>query len=98
MDGCIRLYAQTRESREKRAMGFESSAWDEKLIRYGEQFEDQVMDLAVNIPLEEALDRCWTILADCFEPEEIGIRRNLIEAHWPKELGEKAKQPEEAIA
>ena len=100
MDGCIRLYADTRESREKRAMGFESSDWDLKLIKYGELFEDQIMDLAVNIPLEEALDRCWSILAECFEPEEVGIRRSLIEAHWQKDLEEKAaeKMAEEAVA
>ena len=86
MNACIQLYAGTRESREKRAMGFESSAWDLKLLKYGELFEQQVMDLAVNIPLEEALDRCWNILAECFEPEEVGIRRAITEKHWPKEL------------
>ncbi len=86
MNACIQLYAGTRESREKRAMGFESSAWDIKLLKYGELFEQQVMDLAVNIPLEEALDRCWNILAECFEPEEVGIRRAITEKHWPKEL------------
>ena len=86
MDACIQLYAGARESREKRAMGFETSEWDEKLLAYAELFEDQIMDLQVNIPLEEALDRCWTILAECFEPEEIGIRRSIIENHWPKEM------------
>ena len=88
MDGCIQLYALCRESREKRDMGFEMSRWDESLLRYGKQFEEKVMDLSVNIPLFEALDRCWEILADCFEPAETGIRRSIIEAHWPKELAE----------
>ena len=32
-----------------------------------------MMDLAVNIPLEEALDLGWQILADCFDPQETGI-------------------------
>jgi V/A-type H+-transporting ATPase subunit B len=44
------------------------------------------MNLSVNIPLEQALDRCWEILAECFDPEETGIRRTLTESHWPKEL------------
>jgi len=86
MNACIQLYALCRESREKRGMGFEMSEWDERLLEYGELFEDKIMDLAVNIPLFEALDRCWAILADCFEPAETGIRRSVIEAHWPKEL------------
>jgi len=82
MDACIQLYALCRESREKRDMGFEMSDWDEKLPI----IEQQIMDLSVNIPLPEALDRCWEILAECFEPAETGIRSKIIEAHWPKEL------------
>jgi V/A-type H+-transporting ATPase subunit B len=83
MDGCLQLYAQCREAREKREMGFEMSAWDQKLLKYGKLFEGQIMDLSVNIPLFEALDRCWEILAECFDPIETGIRRSIIDAHWP---------------
>ena len=85
MDGCVQLYALCKESREKRDMGFELSEWDGKLMKYGELFENQIMDLSVNIPLEQALDACWKILAECFSPEETGIRRTLIEEHWPKQ-------------
>jgi V/A-type H+/Na+-transporting ATPase subunit B len=88
MDSCIQLYATCRETREKRDMGFEMSSWDQKLLRYGTMFEEKIMDLGVNIPLPEALDRCWEILAECFEPNEIGIRNSIIEAHWPKEIAE----------
>ncbi len=88
MDACIQLYAGTRESREKREMGFELAPWDEKLLRYGELFEARVMDLAVDIPLEAALDRCWEILAECFDPMETGIRRSILETHWPRPLAE----------
>jgi len=86
MDSCIQLYALCRESREKRDMGFEMSSWDRKLLAYGERFEREIMDLRVNIPLEEALDRCWAILAECFDPAETGIRRAIVEQHWPREL------------
>ncbi len=88
MDGCIQLYASCRETREKRDMGFEMSPWDKKLLRYGDLFEERIMSLAVNIPLEEALDRCWEILAECFTPAETGIRRSIVENHWPKDLHE----------
>lgn len=88
MDGCLQLYSQCRESREKRDMGFEMSKWDDKLLKFGELFEERIMDLSVNIPLFDALDRCWAMLADCFEPAETGIRRSIIDAHWPKEMVE----------
>lgn len=84
MDACIQLYALCRESREKRDMGFEMSDWDRKLLKYGMLFERKIMDLSINIPLFEALDRCWRILADCFDPAETGIRRAIVERHWPR--------------
>lgn len=88
MNACIQLYALCRESREKRDMGFEMSEWDAKLIDYGDLFEAKIMDLSVNIQLFDALDLCWEILAQCFDPAETGIRRSIIENHWPKELAE----------
>ncbi|MBP5174341.1 MAG: V-type ATP synthase subunit B [Treponema sp.] len=84
MDGMIRLYAQYRDTLEKKSMGFNMSAWDEKLLKYGVLFESNMMDLSVNIPLEEALDNGWKILAQCFEKQETGLKTDLIEQFWPK--------------
>jgi len=97
MNACIQLYAMSCESREKRDMGFEMSAWDKRLLKYGQLFEQRIMDLAVNIPLFDALDRCWETLAECFQPEEVGIRRSIIEGHWPKkQAGGKAESVAQA--
>ena len=84
MDGMVTLYANYKESLEKKSMGFRMSDWDQKLLRYGEMFESSMMDLSVNIPLEQALDRGWEILAECFEPSETGLRTELINKFWPK--------------
>lgn len=84
MDTMIQLFADYRETLEKQAMGFQMSAWDNKLLQYGKRFENEMMSLKVNIPLEKALDRGWEILADCFAPEETGIKKALIEQYWPK--------------
>lgn len=86
MDGCIRLYAEAIRSREKRSMGFEVTDRDDKLLAYAGEFEQRIMSLEVEIPLEQALDRCWEILAAHFEPVEAGIRRDVLERHWPAAL------------
>ncbi len=83
MDGMIQLYAQYMETEEKRSMGFRMSSWDQKLLKYGGLFRNQMMDLSVNIPLEEALDRGWQILAECFTSEETRLRTELIQEFWP---------------
>jgi V/A-type H+-transporting ATPase subunit B len=84
MDGCIQLYSKCRETREKRAMGFEMSEWDNKLLSYGDDFEKSIMSFSNNIGLFDALDQCWKLLADHFEPRETGIRSNLCEKYWVK--------------
>jgi len=83
MDNMIQLYAQYTEAEEKRSMGFRMSEWDKKLLKYGALFESRMMDLKVNVPLEEALDNGWKILAECFKPEETNFRSELVQEFWP---------------
>lgn len=85
----IRLYADSKKARERQGMGFKLSRWDEKLLRYSFLFEDRMMNLQVNLPLEKALDLGWLTLAECFDVEEIGIKKNLAEKYWPKESDDK---------
>lgn len=100
MDSLIKLYANYKESLEKRSMGFKMSSWDTKLIQYGTLFEHKLMSLSVNLSLEEALDMGWTILSECFEMHEVGIKTDLAKKFWIKkaskahasgsDMGEKA--------
>ncbi len=83
MDGMIKLYAAYKDTLEKKSMGFHMTEWDSKLLRYGQAFEREMMDLSVNISLEESLDKGWEILASCFEPQETGLRSELLDKFWP---------------
>lgn len=85
MDTMIQLFANYRETIEKRSMGFQMSSWDKKLLKYGELFEAKMMSLEVNIPLEKALDLGWEIMRACFTPEETGIKKSIIERFWSKD-------------
>jgi V/A-type H+/Na+-transporting ATPase subunit B len=82
MDTMIQLFANYRETVEKQAMGFQMSGWDKKLLKYGKLFEEKMMSLKVNIPLEKALDLGWEILQECFTPEETGIKKSILEKYW----------------
>ena len=84
MDAMIRLYSDYKSTLEKQSMGFQMSNWDNKLLKYGKLFEARMMDLAVNIPLEEALDLGWKTLAECFDPAETGIKTDLVKEYWPE--------------
>lgn len=81
----IRLYADSKKARERRGMGFKLSRWDEKLLRYSYLFEKRMMNLQVNLSLEKALDLGWETLAECFELEEVGIKKSISEKYWLKD-------------
>lgn len=80
----IRLYADSKKAKERQSMGFKLSRWDEKLLHYATLFEEQMMNLQINVPLESALNAGWKILATCFEPREVGIKQSLVEKYWPQ--------------
>ncbi|MBM3207759.1 MAG: V-type ATP synthase subunit B [Chlamydiae bacterium] len=80
----IRLYADSKKAKERQSMGFRLSKWDEKLLQYGNLFEDRMMNLEVNYTLEEALDLGWKTLAECFDKHEVGIKQTLVDKYWPK--------------
>lgn len=79
----IRLYAEGKKARERQAMGFKLSRWDEKILHFSKLFEGRMMNLETNISLEDALDYGWKTLAECFEPHEVGIKQTLIDKYWP---------------
>jgi V/A-type H+-transporting ATPase subunit B len=70
----IRLYAEAGRAKERQSMGFKLSRFDQKLIDYSHIFETTLMDLRVNIAIEEALDRGWKMISDCFEITEVGMK------------------------
>lgn len=84
MDRMIQLFSDYREALEKQAMGFHMSEWDKKLLKYGKTFEEKMMNLSVDMPLEKALDLGWEILAENFEPAETGIKTELVKEFWPE--------------
>ena len=84
MDAMIRLYSSYKDTIEKKNMGFVMNRWDEKLLKYGNLFEEKLMSLSVNLSLENALDLGWQILAACFEKDETGMKSELLEEFWPE--------------
>ncbi len=82
----IRLYADAKKARDRESMGFRLSKWDNKLLKYAEQFETRMMDLNVNLDIEEQLNLGWQILAECFEKNETGLKSTWIEKYgkWDK--------------
>jgi V/A-type H+-transporting ATPase subunit B len=84
MNAMIRFYSNAREAQKKQSMAFELSPFDEKLLKFGALFEERFMSIEVSLPMKEALDLCWQTLAECFEPQELLMKQNMIDKYWPE--------------
>lgn len=83
MNTMIRFYAEARDARQKQAMAFELSAYDHRLLKFGDLFRVRFMDIGVSMTLEKALDLSWQTLAECFEAEELLMKQSLIDKYYP---------------
>jgi len=84
MNTMIRFYSGAVEAERKQSMAFELSQFDQKLLKFGSLFRKQFMDITVSMPLIEALDSCWNLLAECFDPQELLMKQSLVDNYFPK--------------
>lgn len=90
MNTMIRFYSGAKDAEKKQQMAFDLSPLDYKLLKFGELFRSRFMDIDVALPLNDALDLGWQTMAECFEPQELLMKENIIEKYWP---GKKEQQP-----
>ncbi|MCG8669473.1 MAG: V-type ATP synthase subunit B, partial [Pseudomonadales bacterium] len=84
MNAMVRYYSEGVDAEQKQAMAFELSDYDHKLLKFVKLFRQYFMDIDVAMPLEEALDLSWRILAECFEREEVVMKEGLMDVYWGK--------------
>lgn len=83
MNTMIRFYSAARDAEQKQAMAFELSEFDQRVLKFGRLFRARFMDIEASMDLERALDLSWETLAECFQPEELLMKQQLIEKYFP---------------
>jgi len=99
MTTMVRFYSNAKEAEQKQQMSFELSDFDHKLLRFGKLFYDRFMRIEVSMPLEKALDLAWQTLAECFEPQELLMKQELIDRYYlSNQAGDDSSGQETAAA
>jgi len=86
MNSMIKLYDVCKKVRQQQSMGFEVSEFDKKILKYGKDFEEKMMDLKVNLSLINQLNLGWSILKSHFTPDETSLPSKLIKMYWNNKL------------
>lgn len=84
MNAMIRFYSSAREAEQKQAMAFEMTEYDRRLLNFGSKFRERFMDINQSLPLEQALDLCWTTMGECFTENELLIKKELVSKYFKK--------------
>ncbi|MEM9646202.1 MAG: V-type ATP synthase subunit B [Planctomycetota bacterium] len=82
MNTMIRFYSSGKEAETKQAMAFDLSPFDQQSLKFKDLFVARFMDINVSIGLNDALDLCWQTLAECFQPEELLMKKDLIDKYY----------------
>lgn len=83
MTAMASLLADAEKAYEAAEVGAANDAYSQKLLRYRSDFIEQIEEpFGDPIELEEALDKCWSLLQTHFEPTETGLSKKLIEKYW----------------
>ncbi|TWU08813.1 V-type sodium ATPase subunit B [Symmachiella macrocystis] len=82
MNTMIRFYSGAKDAEKKQAMAFDLSPFDFQLLKFGGLFRSRFMDINVSLGLTDALDLGWRTLAECFGPDELLMKQELIDKYY----------------
>ena len=84
MNAAVRLYADAANAKTKLENGFDLSDYDTRTLSFAKEYSDKLLAIDVNLNTTEMLDVTWGLFAKYFQPEEVNIRQEFIDAHWVK--------------
>jgi V/A-type H+-transporting ATPase subunit B len=84
MNAAIRLYSDAANAKTKMENGFDLTDYDERTLAFAKEYSDKLLAIDVNLDTTEMLDVTWGLFGKYFRPEEVNIKKEFVEKHWPK--------------
>ena len=84
MNAAVRLYADAANAKTKLENGFDLTNYDERTLAFAKDYSNQLLAIDVNLDTTEMLDVAWGLFGKYFRPEEVNMKKELVEQYWPK--------------
>ncbi|MFO7656923.1 MAG: V-type ATP synthase subunit B [Bacteroidales bacterium] len=84
MNAAIRLFADAANAKTKLENGFDLTDYDERSLSFAKGYSNKLLAIDVNIDIDEMLNTGWNLFNEHFKPEEVGIKKELVDKYWPK--------------
>ena len=85
MNAAVRLYADAANAKTKMENGFDLTNYDERTLAFAKDYSNQLLAIDVNLDTTEMLDVAWGLFGKYFRPEEVNIKKDLVDQYWPKQ-------------
>jgi V/A-type H+-transporting ATPase subunit B len=83
MNAAVRLYSDATNARTKSENGFDLTNYDERCLAFAREYANDILAIDVNLDTNEMLDKVWSLFAAHFKPEEVNVKRALVDKYWP---------------
>ncbi|MGL5786799.1 MAG: V-type ATP synthase subunit B [Bacteroidales bacterium] len=84
MNAAVRLYSDAANAKTKMENGFDLTNYDERTMAFAKDYSTQLLAIDVNIGITEMLDVAWDLFSEHFTPEEVNIKKELVDKYWKK--------------
>jgi len=84
MNAAVRLYADAANARTKMENGFDLTEYDKRTLAFAKDYARDLLAIDISLNTTEMLDVAWKLFARHFSKDEVNIRAEFVEQHWPK--------------
>jgi V/A-type H+-transporting ATPase subunit B len=84
MNAAVRLYSDAVGARTKSENGFDLTDYDRRCLAFAREYANDILAIDVNLDTTQMLDKVWSLFAAHFKPEEVNVKRAMVDKYWPQ--------------
>ena len=82
MSAAVRLFSDAASAQTKMENGFDLSDYDERTLRFADDYSRELLAIDVNVDTEEMLSTAWKLFGKYFKPSEVNIKQQFVDKYW----------------
>lgn len=81
--GAERSIGKTHQKQCTKRVHLDLTNYDERTLAFAKDYSNQLLAIDVNLDTTEMLDVAWSLFGKYFRPEEVNIKKELVDQYWP---------------
>ena len=91
----VRLYSDAANAKTKQENGFDLTEYDKRTLSFAKEYSEYILAIDVNLDTTEMLDTTWDLFSNHFRPEEVNMKKEMVDKYWKAAEGTMQKEQQE---